>query len=195
MDDSPPLRPPGCNWPIVLGVDPGTRALGYGFVVVAPAGPRLLAAGVLKATQSKIAERLGFLGREIDGLLQSFRPDCMAVESAFFARNVRSALRLGEGRGVVLACGARFGIDVCEYAPAVVKKAIVGHGTASKEQVAAMVRTTLGAPDLEVGLDASDALAIALTHVFQSRAPGGTGAPEGGRTPFDSRPDVGTISQ
>jgi crossover junction endodeoxyribonuclease RuvC len=200
-------RPAGCTWPIVLGIDPGTRVLGYGLVVVSPSGPRMLAAGVLRARKRTIAERLGFLSVEIDELLARFRPECMAVESAFSARNVRSALRLGEGRGVVLACGARFGIEVLEYPPAVVKKSVVGNGAASKEQVAAMVGTTLGVAELDVALDATDALAVALTHVFRARAPGAAAArtprpadlrrrrAELDRTSWDSQTDVGTISQ
>ncbi len=162
--------PPGSAWPIVMGVDPGTRMVGYGLVVVAPSGPRLLTAGVLRVGQRQaIAERLGHIREKIDGLIKRFRPTVLAVESAFAAQNVRSALRIGEGRGVVLACGGLCGLDVHEYAPMEIKKAVTGSGAASKEQVAALVARTLDSGDLGVGLDATDALAVALTHVFRAR--------------------------
>jgi len=165
------LRPPASStWPIVMGVDPGTRVVGYGMIVVAPSGPRLLAAGVLRVGQRQcISERLGSIREEIDQLITQFRPSVLAIETAFAAQNVRSALRIGEGRGVVLACGGLMGLDVHEYAPMEIKKAITGSGAASKEQVAALVARTLGSEDLGVGLDATDALAAALTHIFRSR--------------------------
>ena len=166
------LRPPASStWPIVMGVDPGTRVVGYGMIVVAPSGPRLLTAGVLRVGQRQcISERLGNIREEIDQLITRFRPSVLAIETAFAAQNVRSALRIGEGRGVVLACGGLMGLEVHEYAPMEIKKAVAGSGAASKEQVAALVARTLGSKDLGVGLDATDALAAALTHFFRSRA-------------------------
>ena len=166
------LRPPASStWPIVMGVDPGTRMVGYGMIVVAPAGPRLLTAGVLRVGQRQcISERLGRIREEIDLLITRFHPTVLSIETAFAAQNVRSALRIGEGRGVVLACGGLKGLEVHEYAPMEIKKSVTGSGAASKEQVAALVARTLGSEDLGVGLDATDALAAALTHVFRSRA-------------------------
>lgn len=161
------------EWPVVLGVDPGTRLVGYGLVVVAPDRPRLLAAGVLRAgTREPIAQRLDRVRAGVEEVLERFRPTCAAIETAFAGLNARAALRIGEGRGVVLACAARFGLSVTEYPPATVKKALVGNGAASKHQVAGMVRASLAQEGLELGLDATDALAIALTHVFRTlRAP------------------------
>jgi crossover junction endodeoxyribonuclease RuvC len=159
--------PSDCPWPVVLGIDPGTRALGYGAVVVAPEGPRLVVCGVVRApAKDTVACRLGRIADELDALLQRLRPRVIALESAFAARNVQSAFRIGEARGVVLSTAARRAVDVAEYAPAVAKKAMIGNGNASKEQVAAMVATVLG---LSVDLpdDASDALALALTHVHR----------------------------
>ncbi len=151
-----------------MGIDPGTRAAGYGVVVVAPDRLRLLAAGVVRAPERRpVPERLDRIGTQVEELLTRFRPGVLAIESAFTARNVRSALRLGEGRGVVLAAAGRHGLEVAEYAPAAIKKAVVGNGAASKVQVARMVEATLRTGTLDLGHDATDALAIALTHVFR----------------------------
>ena len=156
------LVPPDAPWPIVLGFDPGTLKAGYGAVVSAPDGPRLLACGALSAPASmSVPKRLARISEGFEVLLDRLRPQMVAVESAFAARNVRSALRIGEARGIALAGAARRGIQVHEIAPASAKKAVVGHGAASKEQVAAMVGTILGAR-IEAALDATDALALAL---------------------------------
>ena len=156
------LVPPDAPWPVVLGFDPGTIRAGYGALVRAPEGPRLLVCGVLAApARAGVPERLGHMAEAIEILLDRLRPSAVAVESAFAARNVRSALRIGEARGLALASAARRGIPVYEIAPASAKKAVVGHGGASKEQVAAMVQTILGA-SIDAPSDATDALALAL---------------------------------
>jgi len=170
------LVPPDCPWAVVLGLDPGTRVAGWGAVVEAPDGPRFLACGLLRPDpRAGIAPRLGAIARELDELLGRLRPRVLVVEKAFAARNVKSALRIGEARGAVLATAARRCVETVEYAPAVAKKALVGHGAASKSQVAAMVerilRRSLDAPE-----DATDALALALTHVLRSAAPGAPSA-------------------
>jgi crossover junction endodeoxyribonuclease RuvC len=156
--------------PILLGIDPGTLAVGYGAVVAAERGPRFLAAGVLRAERrASVPERLGWIQSEIVRVLEKVRPTIVVVEAAFAARNVRSALRIGEGRGVALACAAAFGAEVVEYAPAVAKKALIGHGAADKGQVARMVLRLLNTEELELPLDATDALALALAHWQRSR--------------------------
>ncbi len=168
-----------------MGVDPGTQVVGYGFVVVSPSGPRLLAAGVVRAAaRAPIAQRLARIQAQIEALLERFLPTTVAVESAFAAQNVRSALRIGEGRGVILASAAQRGLGVSEYPPAVVKKAVVGNGVASKEQVARMVEATLGQAPLGLALDATDALAVALTHIYRGLRPALDAARRAG-TPLD----------
>jgi len=112
---------------------------------------------------------LGWIQSEIVRVLEKVRPSIVVVEAAFAARNVRSALRIGEGRGVALACAAAFGAEVVEYAPAVAKKALIGHGAADKGQVARMVLRLLNTEELELPLDATDALALALAHWQRSR--------------------------
>jgi crossover junction endodeoxyribonuclease RuvC len=149
---------------VVLGIDPGTRNLGYGAIVLGARGPRLLAAGVVRATSDDVPARLGHMRRELDRLFERLAPDVIVVEQAFAARNVQSALRIGEGRGVVLCCAAQLGALIVQYAPAVAKKALVGSGGADKTQVARMVEHLLGRKSADLPLDASDALALALCH-------------------------------
>lgn len=165
-----PAVPVDCPWTIVLGLDPGTVVVGYGAVVVRTEGPRLLAAGAVRTpTGLDVPARLGFIRGEVDGLLERLRPTVVVVEQAFAARNVQSALRIGEGRGVILASAARSGARIVQYAPAVAKKALVGNGQADKVQVARMVASSLGLAEAPEPLDASDALALALAHVYKSR--------------------------
>lgn len=158
--------PEGFPWPIVLGVDPGTRLVGYGAVVAAPAGPRLLAAGGIAAPRSAgVPARLGLIRRELDALLLQLRPSVVVVEQAFAARNVQSALRIGEGRGVVLACAASIGAQVVQLPPASARKALVGYGAAGKAQVAGMVAALLSLTMPLRPLDLTDALALALAYL------------------------------
>lgn len=159
-------RTPAARWPIILGIDPGTRVVGYGAIVARERGPRLLAAGtVVPPAKQSVPERLGFIQAELVRLIAQIRPTVVVVEQAFAARNVQSALRIGEGRGVVLACAAASGATVIQFAPAVAKRAIAGHGAADKQQVSAMVGQILGLSAPLPAIDASDALALALTYL------------------------------
>ncbi len=158
-------------FPIVLGIDPGTAVVGYGALVLRPPRPRLLAFGILRAPRSEpIASRLGSLRLELDLLLARLRPTVVVLERAFSAKNVQSALRIGEGRGMVLSAAGSLGLRVVEYPPAMAKKTIAGHGGAGKLQVARMVAASLGLMDLPAALDATDALALALTFVYKQSA-------------------------
>lgn len=173
VSTKPNVVPPRC---IVLGIDPGTRVVGYGALVDGPRGPRLYAAGVLRsARDADVPARLAQIRRELDELITKLAPTIVVVELAFMARNVQSALRMGEGRGVVLACAAAAGAEVVQLAPAVAKKALVGHGAADKTQVARMVARVLGVPEIELPLDATDALALALAHLQRRRLAALTG--------------------
>ncbi len=148
-----------------LGIDPGSRVTGWG--VVESAGPllRYLACGTvsLGATVS-LSERLGRLHADCLALFETWTPSVVVVERAFVARNVQSALRLGEVRGAVLAAVAMAGIALEEYAPAAVKLAAVGHGAADKETVMRGVTLRLGLAR-RPSADAADALALALCHL------------------------------
>jgi crossover junction endodeoxyribonuclease RuvC len=162
--------PADCPWEIILGIDPGTRVLGYGALVAADDGPRLLAAGDIRGRKGDDApERLATLRQELDRLLERLRPSVVIVESAFAARNVQSALRIGEARGVVLSCAAAYGADVVQYAPAVARKTLLGNGNASKEQTALMVATLLKLKEPPRPLDVTDALSLALAWVQRGR--------------------------
>ena len=175
LEDAIPedLVPPDAPWPVILGIDPGTRVVGYGAVVAAPGAARLLACGAIDAGgRDAVPTRLARIARDVALLVRRLRPRVVVVEKAFHAVNAKSALRIGEGRGVVLAVAADQGVEVAEYPPAVAKKAIGGHGAASKEQVRAMVKTILGIEVPLESMDASDALALALAHVHRSRSPG-----------------------
>jgi crossover junction endodeoxyribonuclease RuvC len=166
------LVPQALRERIILGIDPGTRLVGYGAVGIGPNGPVLLGAGVIRpSARAGIAERLGAIRIELDRLLAELQPGVVVVEEAFASRNIQSALRIGEGRGVVLACAAAAGIRIEQVPPAVAKKALVGHGAAHKTQVAAMVARTLSLAVAPEPLDATDALALALTHVLRRHSP------------------------
>lgn len=153
---------------VILGIDPGTLVVGYGAIEITPTGPRYLAAGVLRPRRrAAVPERLGEISAGLDQLLLDLAPAVVVVEEAFVAKNVQSALRLGEGRGVALACATRYGATVHQLPPAVAKKALVGNGAAPKEQVAGMVVRLLGISGTHVSLDATDALALALAHALR----------------------------
>jgi len=117
-----------------------------------------------------VPQRLGVLSQEFDRILERLRPGVVVLEEAFAARNVQSALRIGEGRGMLLAAAARFGAEVVQFPPAVAKKSVAGNGRASKEQVASMVARALGLAEVPTPLDATDALALALAHVYKSQS-------------------------
>lgn len=173
---------------VVLGIDPGTRVLGYGAVVVGARGPRLYAAGVVRAGEGSVPVRLARLRAELDALLARLRPTTVVVESAFVARSVSSALRIGEGRGVALSCAAAAGADVLELPPAVAKRVLVGNGAADKSQVAELVAHLLGEQARGLPADATDALALALAHVNRSSLPAALRAKPARRRTRDGLP-------
>jgi crossover junction endodeoxyribonuclease RuvC len=150
---------------IAIGIDPGTRKLGWG--VVARAGNRLthVAHGVIALDGAEsIASRLVELEGQLTRVIRDHRPNVSSVESLFFNKDAQAAAKLGHARGVVLLCLAREGIPIAEYAPAKIKRTIAGSGQADKRQVALMVRAALSLDSLPP-VDASDALAIAMTHL------------------------------
>jgi crossover junction endodeoxyribonuclease RuvC len=152
-------------------VDPGTIRVGFGLVGSEGGRLRLEAHGVIAAPRTApLAERLGRIATELARVLDDHRPDAVAVEEAFFGRNVRSAIRIGEGRGVALALAAARGIPVFEYTARSAKKTAVGHGGAAKAQVGWMIaRFFPDAPRLPA--DAADAVALSLCHLFRARHP------------------------
>ncbi len=153
---------------IVLGIDPGTRVVGFGAIAMGPKGPIFLGCGVIKPPPSApIAERLGRIRADLDGILAELRPGVVVVEEAFAHRNIQSALRIGEARGVVLACAVAAGARAEQLPPASAKKALVGAGAAHKSQVAAMVQRLLSLDTQPEPHDATDALALALAWALR----------------------------
>lgn len=164
----------------VLGVDPGSRYLGYGVVEASPGVVRHVVSGVVKADgRAPLHERLEIIFTELKHVIDVFAPEAVAVEGVFTHKNARSALVLGHARGVVLLLAAQARLGVFEYAPARVKKSVGAGGNDSKDSVARMVERLLRLAEPLERADAYDALAVALCHVNQLR--GGARAPAGGR--------------
>jgi crossover junction endodeoxyribonuclease RuvC len=150
--------------PVTLGIDPGTAILGFG-VIEGDTDPQLVDVGVIETeSTTPMPERLCFLHAETQRLIEIFRPDVLAIEQLFFARNVTTAIAVGQARGVVLLAAAQAGVEVAEYSPSEVKFAISGYGKAEKRQMQEMVRIILNLEHAPQPDDAADALAIALCH-------------------------------
>ena len=153
----------------VLGVDPGTRVLGWGVVERKGSVLRAVAFGVLRARAADpVPERLLVLHEGLTELIARHRPDRVALEEAFIGKGGRAALALGEGRGTAMLAVARAGIELLQFPPATVKKAVTGRGAAAKEQVGAMVRVLLGLKEIPKPPDAADALAVAICALHRS---------------------------
>jgi crossover junction endodeoxyribonuclease RuvC len=153
----------------IFGIDPGSERTGYGCVDTTGSRHHLVICGSLSAPAlSTFPEKLKHIHAGLSALLARHRPDCVAVESIFYARNVRSALKLGHARGVALLAAAEAGLPVAEYAPAEIKLAIVGFGRADKNQVQQMIKLLLGLGEVPSPHDAADALAVAICHVHST---------------------------
>jgi crossover junction endodeoxyribonuclease RuvC len=147
----------------VLGIDPGTAAMGYGIVGATAGRVREIDHGCLETSPDvTLPERLLAIHALVDELIDSHRPDLVAVERLFFSRNVQTAFGVGQARGVVLLAAAQHGVPVREATPNEVKSAIAGYGAADKEQVQRMVQMVLGMTERPRPDDAADALAIAV---------------------------------
>ncbi|MBW1709976.1 MAG: crossover junction endodeoxyribonuclease RuvC [Deltaproteobacteria bacterium] len=154
--------------PVALGIDPGSKITGYGLVTKEGGELKLVAAGLLKTSQrAPLPERLNQIYCGLQKIIKEHSPTEVAVEDIFYAKNVRSAIRLGHMRGIALLAAAAADLPVYEYAPTVIKMAVVGYGRASKEQVNHMVKRLLKT-DMDLRPDASDALATAICHINQS---------------------------
>ena len=157
---------------IILGIDPGTNILGYGVISVDSKGPHYVDMGVFDLRKIEDPfEKLANIFAGVGELLDQYKPVQLAVESPFYGKNVQVVLKLGRAQGAAITAAVMRGIPVAEYAPRKAKIAICGNGAASKEQVAMMLSKTLSV-DLESKfLDATDALAIALCHHYQTSSP------------------------
>lgn len=157
---------------LVLGIDPGTAVTGFGVVAFDGRTARLVECGVLRTTASDpLPVRLKDIHEGVDELIARHKPDTLSVENVFYARNVRTTLVLGHARGVILLAGEQAGITIREYSPAEIKKAIVGRGAATKEQVQFMVARLLGLRKAPEPADAADGVAAALCACLSSALP------------------------
>jgi crossover junction endodeoxyribonuclease RuvC len=154
---------------IILGIDPGTNVLGFGVIDVKNNKIKLLDIGILKLNSKEdIGIRLKKIFFKIIELIDSFNPDELAIEAQFFGENVQSMLKLGKAQGICIAAALSRDIPYSEYAPRKIKQSITGRGTASKEQVAAMLDKILNIKINSETLDATDGLATAVCHFYQS---------------------------
>lgn len=169
-----------------MGIDPGSRATGYGIVDFEGSALRRVASGVVRPpTDAPLARRLALVYSELVGVIERFAPERAALEGVFTGRNARAALQLGQARGAaLLACGLA-DLDAAEYTPMQVKRAVVGYGRASKEQVQQMVERLLVLP-VRPASDEADALAVAVCHGHSDRALPARAGQGGRRRPFEA---------
>ncbi|MHC4954852.1 MAG: crossover junction endodeoxyribonuclease RuvC [Planctomycetota bacterium] len=156
----------------ILGIDPGTRVVGYG--VIDQEGSRLhcVDAGALSVPAGlSIERRLAMIAADLREVIETHRPTTSAMEDVFVATDPRAALKIGFGRGAILAVLGEAQLEVASYPPATIKKAVAGNGRANKEQVAHMVAAILGLGRAPEPLDATDALAVAITHSLRASKP------------------------
>jgi crossover junction endodeoxyribonuclease RuvC len=153
----------------IFGIDPGSERTGYGCIESSGSRHRLVTCGILSApARSTFPERLRAIHAGLQVLLVEHRPECVAIENVFFAKNVRSALKLGHARGVALLAASQASIPVVEYSPAEIKRSVVGYGRAEKQQVQAMMKLLLGLDTAPSPHDVADALAVAICHIHNS---------------------------
>ncbi|MCC8133524.1 MAG: crossover junction endodeoxyribonuclease RuvC [Tannerellaceae bacterium] len=159
---------------IILGIDPGTIVMGYGVLIIEGNKPHLETMGILQLNKFEDHYlRLRKIFERVTGLIDQYTPGELAIEAPFFGKNVQSMLKLGRAQGVAMAAALNRDIPIFEYAPLKIKMSITGSGSASKEQVAGMLQRFLHIPDEHMlpQLDATDGLAAALCHYFQTNNP------------------------
>ncbi len=154
---------------IIMGIDPGTTIMGYGVIKVVDRTPEMVVMGVIELKKygdhyiklQKIFER-------VTQIISEYLPDEIAIEAPFFGKNVQSMLKLGRAQGVAIAAALSRDVPICEYAPRKIKQMITGQGEASKEQVAAMLKSMFSIKELPKDLDATDGLAAAVCHYYST---------------------------
>lgn len=168
---------------VILGIDPGTLVTGYG--VIETSGPggviRVIEYGTIESKRiATLPLRLKAIFLRLGAVIERAMPDELAIETAFYHKNAQSTLKIGHARGVAILAGTLRELPTAEYAPREIKRAVVGNGNASKDQVEYMVRRLLKLPASDKKLpDAYDALAVALTHASRISKPSGSGSSKG----------------
>ena len=153
----------------ILGIDPGTVAMGYGVIDSSDDETTLVDCGVLDCpVRSPIGERLSFLYEELEKIISRYQPEAVAIERPFVAKNVRSTLAIGKAQAVAILAAANRGIPSYEYTPTQIKQRVADYGASSKEQVQEMVRLQLGLSQVPQPADAADALAVAICHLRET---------------------------
>lgn len=154
---------------IILGVDPGTQLMGFALLKVSGKSTQVLLMDVLKLTSDKdIYSRLEKIHSKIVEVIRLYKPNSFAIEAPFFGKNVQSMLKLGRAQGVAIAAAIQGGLAVTEYSPKKVKQSITGNGNADKEQVWKMLQRVLSIEEKPQYFDATDALAVAMCHHYQT---------------------------
>jgi crossover junction endodeoxyribonuclease RuvC len=149
----------------VLGIDPGSETLGWGIVEGSGLKYAVVEFGVVKSdTRQPFAKRLANIYEGVSAVIESFQPDVVSIEEAFYAVNAGVAIKLGQVRGVMLLLAEQRGLEISEYAPRLIKQTVVGYGAAEKRQVQEMVKLLLRLKAIPTPHDAADALAIAICH-------------------------------
>jgi crossover junction endodeoxyribonuclease RuvC len=152
---------------IIFGVDPGTICTGYGIIKFNGNEVVDIASGIIKPpAAANLGDKLALIYDELSRLIKSYSPDQFAIETAFYGKNVQSAMKIGYVRGVALLAAVHHNIPASEYSPREIKKSVVGNGAASKEQVQYMIRKLLNITKSKIKYDESDALAAAVCHAF-----------------------------
>lgn len=151
---------------IILGIDPGVARLGYAVLESKKSKIRVIDYGCIKTLSKEIfSQRLSQIYKELKLIINKYQPKKVAVENIYFAKNVKTAVKVSEARGVILLTAARAKIDILEYTPLQVKQALTGYGRAPKKQMQKMVKATLGLREIPQPDDVADALAIAITCI------------------------------
>lgn len=147
---------------IILGIDPGSRRIGYGLIKF-ESSLELLEADLIKITYQNNSDIISEIRREVHKLIIKFKPEILAIEKIYFSKNLKTAVAVAETRGVIISAALEKGLRIQEYSPNEIKAAITGYGLADKQAIAKMVRFLLHQPNLKVIDDVSDALAAAIT--------------------------------
>lgn len=153
-----------------MGIDPGTRNVGYGIVAASGNRLRCVVSGCIRTKGDEMAHRLVTIHRGLQEVIEAHHPECAAIETVFAGKNVKTAIAIGEGRGVAVLSAAELGLEVFGYEPATVKRSVAGNGRAGKEQIQEMIRVLLGLPGLPETDHEADALALAITHIRRREA-------------------------
>ncbi len=156
----------------IIGIDPGTRHVGFGVIETSNSRLSRIGGGCINAGTGCMAERLVCIHHELQEAIRRYRPSVAAVETVFGGRNPKTSIAIGEGRGVAVLSAAELGVKVVGYEPALVKRAVTGSGRAGKEQVREMVRILLNMPELPETDHEADALALAVAHAQRETTTG-----------------------